>query len=74
MSAVKPWRLFTRPARHIRRRAVRGEQYDRSRWKLHARYDTEDTAKAALAVLTAKDNPHFPLHQWKIMHQREGRP
>lgn len=67
----KPWRVFTRKPRPLRRMAIRGEQYDGSRWELQGRYATKEKAQEVIELLRSRSN--LP-DQYKIMHQSEGKP
>lgn len=49
------WQIMKRAPGWKRKRAIRGEQYDGSRWELHKSYDTEAAAKKAFDFLTKRD-------------------
>lgn len=49
------WKILVRKARWRRKHAVRGEEYDGSKWELHKSYTTKEDAEKALAHLQKKD-------------------
>lgn len=50
----------------LRRIAIRGVQYDGSRWELHNSYETEKAALEAIKNLRGKQSVNFPSLQYKI--------
>lgn len=62
----KNWRIYKRRGSFFRRRAIRGEQYDSSRWTLVKGYDSEDDARKALKVLEDRYTFSDGFKTWQI--------
>jgi hypothetical protein len=71
----KPWRLFGRSARRLRRMADRSNgEYDGSHWKLIKRFETQEEVESNLSLRKKKEPYWAYFIQYKIMHDNEGRP
>lgn len=69
------WRLYRRKGRAERRRALRGVEYDGSRWSLFKSYDDERDARAGLSLHeTRADNPWGRVWQFKLVPPHASAP
>lgn len=65
------FQILKRKSRCRRKHAVRGEQYDGSRWELHKSYKNEKRALQAMEILLQRDPDYGSgrLFQYKMVEK-----